>query len=374
MEKIKNKKVVLGMSGGVDSSIALLLLKKMGYDPIGVSLEFGVWESPKNNLKENVCCSRESLNIAKSICEKLKVPHFVIDATSSFQSNVIDYFQKEFRLGRTPSPCVFCNQKVKFKVLFDFADKIGAKFVATGHYARVNKLKTQNSKVKTTVQSSRVNEYQLLKAQDNTKDQTYSLSFLTQNELSRIIFPLGKLTKSQVYKIAKKEKGFEIFEKRKQSQDFCFVANASLYDYLEEEVGERPGEIVDEKGRALGRHAGIHFYTLGQRKGIGICGGPYYVVAKDKKSNKIVVSKSENKFYKKEIILEPFNLISDVGSRNPIKVKAKLRSTQKPATATLRFCKNSLKLTFDKPQRAVTPGQIAVFYLGDVCLGGGVIN
>lgn len=361
MGKIKNKKVVLGMSGGVDSSISLLLLKKMGYDPIGVSLKFGVWKSPKNNLKENVCCSQESLDIAKNVCQQLKVPHFVIDATSTFQRNVIDYFQKEFRLGRTPSPCVFCNQKVKFKALFDFADKIGAKFVATGHYARIK----GNKKTK---------RFELLIAKDKKKDQTYSLSFLPQEYLSRLIFPLGNLTKEEVYEIAKKEKGFEIFEKRKQSQDFCFVSNASLYDYLEEEVGEKPGEIVDEKGRVLGRHAGIHFYTLGQRKGIGICGGPYYVVAKDKKSNKIVVSKSENKFYKKEIILKPFNLISDVESHKPIKIEAKLRSTQEPASATLYLDGESLKLIFDQPQRAVTPGQIAVFYLGDICLGGGVIN
>lgn len=356
-----NKKVVVGMSGGVDSSTSLLLLKKMGYNPVGVSLKFGVWKNPKNNLKENVCCSRESLNIAKSICKRLGIPHYIIDATSSFQSNVIDYFQKEFRLGRTPSPCVFCNQKVKFKALFDFADKIGAQCVATGHYARVK-------------QSKKTKLYELKIAKDKSKDQTYSLSFLPQEYLARLIFPLGNLTKEEVYKIAKKEKGFGIFEKRKQSQDFCFVSNASLYDYLEEEVGEKSGLIVDEKGRALGQHAGIHFYTLGQRKGIGMCGGPYYVVAKDKKSNKIVVSKSEDKFYKKEIVLKPFNLISDVGSRNSIEVKAKLRSTQKLSRAVLRFCEDSLKLTFDRPQRAVTPGQIAVFYSNNVCLGGGVIN
>ena len=206
------------------------------------------------------------------------------------------------------------------------------------------------------------------------KDQTYSLSFLTQKELARIIFPLGELTKTQVYRIAKEQKGFEIFEKRKQSQDFCFISGNFLSKFLEKEVGIKKGNIVDGKSEKVGEHKGLHFYTIGQRKGIELAGGPYFVVEKDIDTNTLIVSRNRSQFAKKEVILKPFNLISKGNLEKPIKVMARIRSGAKPQNAKLSQYENDLLLNFTKKQDFVTPGQIAVFYDGEICLGGGVIN
>jgi len=361
-KKRSKGKIVVGLSGGVDSSVSLLRSVQLGFEPIGVSLKYKTWNCPKEKKSENICCSEQSLRVASNICQKLKVPYHIVDVASEFQREVIDYFTDELKQNRTPSPCVFCNRNLKFRELFDFADRAGAKYVATGHYARVQK-------------NPRNGLVELKTAKDKNKDQTYSLCFLPQQYLKRIVFPLGDLTKEEVYQIAKKQEGFEIYEKTKQSQDFCFVQNDLMEKFLTEELGHKKGRIMDESGCELGEHKGLHFYTIGQRKGIKLPGGPYYVIEKDTQTNTLVVSKDKSSGLKKEILLSPVFFNSGKFLDEKLKVETKIRSSQPLVNAEIESVgKDKIKLTFSKPQPAVTPGQIAVFYLGDVCLGGGVIN
>ena len=358
-----NKKVVVGLSGGVDSSVSLMLLKKEGYQPIGVSLKYAVWENKKNILRENVCCSEASFNIAQEICKRLDIPYHVLDHELDFKDKVIGYFLKTLKNKKTPNPCLVCNKTVKFNKLFEFAKKQGAQYVATGHYAKVRK----NSETK---------KYELLKAKDERKDQSYFLCLLNQKQLSKVIFPLGDYIKDQVYKIAQKQ-GFEFFTKIRQSQDLCFVAQQSVSSYLEEEIGIEPGEIVDKKGKALGEHQGLHFYTIGQRKGVGLPGGPWWVIKLDKSKNQLVVTNDEDDpaLFSKEISITDYHFISGQEPKKVIKAEAKTRYHQRLAPVKIHPPKNKkLKLAFDKSQKAVTPGQWAVFYDGDVCLGGGIIE
>jgi len=354
----KNKKVIVGLSGGVDSSVALFLLKKQGYQPIGVSLKFSVWPSKKNLCRENLCCTKESFYLAKKLCQRLNVPYYLFDCQKEFNEIVINYFIKELKNARTPNPCIVCNQKLRFPKLFELAKKFNASFISTGHYAR----KVLKS-----------GKWNLKSAFDKSKDQTYFLYTLKQNQLSRIIFPLGDLTKEKVKEIAKKEK---IEYSKRESQDFCFVANQSLIDFLRLEIGEKPGPIYDLKGKKLGTHQGLHFYTIGQRKGLNL-GKRYWVCALDKKRNALIVTDNENDpaLFKKEVYLKNYNFISGKSPQKPIKVLAKCRYRQNLAEATLYPIKNKLlKIVFEKPQKAVTPGQSCVFYQNDICLGGGIIS
>ncbi|MAF20190.1 MAG: tRNA 2-thiouridine(34) synthase MnmA [Parcubacteria group bacterium] len=356
MEK-DNKKVVVGLSGGVDSSVSLLLLKKQGYQPIGLSLKYTSWQDKRNLLKENICCSQESFAIAKKICQKLKAPYHIVDQKLDFKEKVMGYFLSVLKDKKTPNPCLICNHSVKFNKLFDFAKKHNIKYVATGHYAR-----TENG--------------QLLKAKDKEKDQSYFLALLTKKQLKNIIFPLGNYTKAQVYQIAEKQ-GFDFFKKIKQSQDLCFVAQKSMPAYLAKEIGLEPGQIVDKKGKILGKHQGLHFYTIGQRKGLNLPQGPWYVIGFDKKKNHLIVTNKEDdkNLFKQTVFVSEVHFISDKIPVKMVKVKAKTRFNQELSSANLYPLKNDqVKLIFDKPQKAVAPGQWAVFYDKDICLGGGVID
>ena len=356
-----NKKIVVGMSEGIDSSVSLLLLKKQGFDPVGLSLKYAVWKNKRNLLRENVCCSPKSFRIAKEICQKLNIPHFIVDVSEEFEKKVINYFISELKNNKTPNPCVICNRYLKFKKLFEWAKEHNIRYVATGHYARIRK----NPKTK---------KYELLRAKDKNKDQTYSLNFLPQKWLKNIIFPVGDYLKEEIYRIALRE-GFDFFLKRKQSQDFCFVAGKSLLYFLEAKIGKKPGLIMDTEDNILGKHKGLHFYTIGQRKGIRLTGGPYFVVDFDISKNILKVSKDLDKLYKKEIFLSPYHFISGITPQNKILVMAKVRYRQSLSRAILSpIKKNRLKIVFDNSQKAPTPGQFCVFWKGDVCLGGGVIN
>lgn len=375
LEQIKTKKgeIVVGMSGGVDSSMTLVLLKKQGWQPIGVSLKFAVWKDKNNLWRENICCSTESFKIARSVCKKLKVPYYIFDVSKGFKKKVIDYFLFELKNNRTPNPCVICNRYLKFLRLFEWAKRHKIKYVATGHYARIR-------------EDTKTGKYELLRAKDKKRDQTYSLCFLPQKWLKYLIFPLGDYLKEEIFQLAKKH-GFDFFLKRKQSQDFCFVSNKSMKCFLEKEVGRKIGLIKNIEGKILGEHQGLHFYTIGQRKGIKLPGGPYYVVRFDVSENILMVSKKKgrDKFSQKEILLSPYHLISEIPLKKKIRVKAKIRSQQPLSSATLFPAQgNIIKLIFDKPQRAITPGQYAVFYLPAktkeqinqkyICLGGGRIK
>ena len=361
--KRNGKKVVVGLSGGVDSSVSLLLLKKQGYQPIGVSLKYALWENEKNVLKENICCSKESFVIAKEICQQLKVPYYILDYRLDFEEKVMGYFLTLLKDKKTPNPCLVCNRLVKFNKLFEFAKEKGAQYVATGHYARIRK-------------NQKRGQYELLKGKDKKKDQSYFLCLLDQKQLKKIIFPLGDLTKKEVYQIAKKE-GFDFFVKRKQSQDLCFVSRQSIPFYLEEKIGLQPGDIVDTKGKILGEHQGLYFYTIGQRRRINLSAGPWWVVGFDKKKNQLIVTNKENDpaLFSQTVILSDYQFISGKLPQKTIRVKAKIRFNQPLASAKLYpLPKKNLRLVFDQPQKAVTPGQWTVFYQGEVCLGGGVIK
>lgn len=360
MKGKKRTPIVVGMSGGVDSSIALVLLKKQGWDPVGVSLKYPVWQDKQNCLRENICCSAESFVIAKNICEKLHVPHHIFDVSKDFKKEVIDYFLDRLKNHQTPNPCVMCNRHLKFKKLFEWARQHKIDHVATGHYARVRK-------------SRKSGLSELLCAKDREKDQTYSLSFLSQEQLQKIVFPLGGYTKKEIFQKAKKL-GFDFFLKRKQSQDFCFVAGSSMNAFLTQEVGRKEGEIFDESGKGLGRHPGLHFYTIGQRKGLGLSGGPFFVKGFDVSKNRLLVTRDEKQLLTRGVLLSPCNFILRIPAK-ALRIKAKVRYRQTAAYGILYpLSRNKAKIIFNKPQRAVTPGQFAVFYQGNVCLGAGVIQ
>lgn len=361
-------KIIVGMSGGVDSSLSLILLKKQGWDPIGVTLKLPVWENKANTCRDNICCTPQSLQIAQTICQKLQVPYFVVDAQKEFQKEVINYFIKELKKYHTPNPCLICNRNLKFQLLIALAKKMGVPYVATGHYAKIKYHPQSKS-------------YELFRGKDRTKDQSYSLSFLKQAQLRHIILPLGNYYKKEVYQLIKKA-GFPYFEKIKQSQNFCFVSNKALPVFIQNTLGQNPGPIKDLKGNLLGQHQGLYFYTIGQRKGLNLSGGPYYVIDFDIKNNVLLVSKKKKDLYKKTALLSPLNIISGKIRKTPIKVQAKIRSRSPLALATLSFInKNKAKIVFQKPQPAITPGQFCVFYLpskkpnqDQKCLGAGIIQ
>ncbi|MFA5386165.1 MAG: tRNA 2-thiouridine(34) synthase MnmA [Candidatus Paceibacterota bacterium] len=373
------RRVVVGMSGGVDSSVALLLLKKQGWEPIGVTLKLPVWENKKNLLRENVCCTTESMNVAKLICKKLDIPYFIIDCQKDFTKKIVNYFVSELKNNRTPNPCVVCNRDFKFQKLFEVAKKMGANYVATGHYTRIRIRELKIKNALPTGRQAECRKFELLIAKDTKKDQSYMLSGLSQKDLAKIILPLGDLTKKDVYKIAKREsclpegRGFKFFEKIRQSQDFCFVSGKSLPAFLKQKIGEKPGNIINENGKIIGQHKGRHFFTLGQRKGINISNGPYFVFGFDKKKNVVYATKDKNKLFKKEILLSPYHLISGEKLKKPINVLAKTRYHQELFPAKIIPQGKKLKLIFKKPVFSPTPGQFAVFYDKNVCLGNGVI-
>ncbi|MBR9677899.1 MAG: tRNA 2-thiouridine(34) synthase MnmA [Nanoarchaeota archaeon] len=353
------EKIVVGMSGGVDSSISLILLKKQGFNPVGVSLKLPVWKSKDNQLRENACCTKESLNTARNVCKKFGVPHFVYNVQDCFKKEVIDYFVSELKKGRTPNPCMICNRYHKFAKLLEWADKHEIKYVATGHYAK----KVFNKKT---------GEHSLMIPKDNFKDQTYGLALLTQEQLSRIIFPLADLSKKEVFEIAEKH-GFEIFLKKKESQDFCFISNKSLPKFMEKEIGKKPGKIVDKNEKVLGEHKGLHFFTIGQKKGLRLQ-KEYHVIRKNVERNELVVTDKLNDTFRKKVFMKKIDFVSGHAPTQTVKVKAKIRHRHEPGEAELTPLKKGYELVFKEPQHAVTPGQFCVLYKEEVCLGGGKIE
>jgi len=345
--KAVKEKVLVGLSGGVDSAVCLYLLKKQGYSPIGVFLDF------------SQCSNQEQKESVKRICSLLSVPYFIHKCSGEFKNIVLKYFKDSYRKGHTPNPCVFCNRYFKFELLRTLASQRKIKYIATGHYVRLKKGRKVNK---------------ILIAKDKAKDQSYFLCLLNQKLLKRAIFPLGNLKKEQVKDIAKKI-GF-LKKDYKESQNLCFLGEKLISHYLSLILGEKPGNIVNEKGGVLGSHKGLHFYTLGQRKGIHLSKGPFWVVGFDYKNNNLIVSKNKNLLFKKEVIVSPYNFIffKKFPRKKFIQVKAKLRSQSALSLANLYFLsKKELKLVFKNPQKAPTPGQFAVFYKNNLCLGGGVI-
>jgi len=360
--KGNGKKIVVGMSGGVDSTAALILLKKNGWNPVGLSLKLPLWEKGSHS-KENPKSTTNSIKKAKEICDKYGCEHYILDVSRDFEKNVVTYFIESLKNSQTPNPCMVCNLNTKFFHLIKFADSKQIKYISPGHYARVTKSKKYKS-------------YFLKTLTYNTQDQTYYLSLLSQKYLERTIFPLGEFTKKEVYKIVEKD-GIEYFKNESQSQDFCYIPDKSMGEFLKKEIKEESGKIFDTKGNYLGKHKGLHNYTIGQRKKIGLAGGPYYVIKKDFEENALTISTNKNDLGKTEILLSDIFFSSECFYGKKLKVKAKIRYQQKISSAILfsdKDPKKQAKIIFDKPQIAVTPGQYCVFYVKNLCIGSGVIS
>lgn len=314
-------------------------------------------------MKENVCCNSDAFIIAKNICNFFGVDYKIIDVKKEFNDKVIKYFTQEIKNNYTPNPCIMCNHRVKIKMLIDVMKKYKANFVATGHYAKV-------------VYSPKTKKHELKLSADKKKDQTYFLSQLTQNQIKYLKLPLADYTKDELYKIFTKL-GIKIFNKTKQSQDFCFVANKSYNELLKEAVGVNPGKIVDVNNREIGQHLGLHFYTIGQRKGINLSSGPFYVLSKDAKNKKLIVTKSQSSLYQKEFFVDKINFISDKEGKIPDKnLLVQVRYGDKREIGKVIMINKKIgKVILKKSKLAITPGQFAAIYDGNKCLGSGrIIN
>lgn len=369
MLKNNNKKVVVAMSGGVDSSVAAVLLKKQGYFVIGVFMKF--WKEGLG--AENRCCSAESEKMARLVAKHLSIPFYAVNVEKEFKKKVVDYFIKEYRVGNTPNPCVVCNKEIKFGFLIKKALSLGADFVAAGHYAQIYPVKSPQSGVSRKAgQFNRVKNRKLLKGKDKQKDQSYFLWQLNQAQLSRVLFPVGNYTKPEVRKLAKK---FNLATAQSpESQEVCFVAN-NVNNFLKKYIKPNPGKIIDKTGKILGQHSGLCFYTIGQRRGLEISQGPWFVVDKNIKNNILIVSKNKKDLFKKELVAKNVGWLSGKAPKLPLKVKARIRYRAQEADAVIyKLQTTNYKLKFLNPQQAITPGQSVVFYNGKELLGGGVIE
>lgn len=357
------KKVMVGMSGGVDSSAAALLLKEKGYEVMGVTLKLFADEDIVQAEKEGkTCCALNDVLDAKSVAHRLGFEHLVFNFRDNFREHVMEQFAECYLCGRTPNPCIECNRYVKFDKMLRRAMELGYDYIATGHYA-VNEFDEESGR------------YLLKRPKDRSKDQTYVLYSLTQEQLSHILFPLGTFEKTEVRKIA--ENAGLVNAEKSDSQDICFVPDGDYVSFIKQFTGAEitEGNFVDTQGKILGTHKGIINYTIGQRKHLGISlGKPAYVVNKDIESNTVTLGDEED-LYTKTLIAEDVNLISVAEITEPLRVTAKTRYSQNDRPAVVSYIGNGEYLVeFDEPQRAVTSGQAVVFYNGDVVVGGGTIK
>jgi len=353
--KIMGKRVVVAMSGGVDSSVAAALLKKQGYAVTGLTMCFNLAE--KNGNKPS-CCGLTGISDARRVAGMLGIRHYVLNFNKDFYQEVIQNFYQEYMSGRTPNPCVRCNQFIKFGVLLKKAINLGAQYLATGHYARI--VKSPQG-------------YLLKKARDLKKDQSYFLYMLTQAQLKHVIFPLGNFTKPQVRQLAG-DFGLKVAQKP-DSQEICFAPDGKYGDFIKAwgKSDVQPGNFVDKNGNILGRHRGVVDYTIGQRHGLGIAAGhPLYVTQINAKNNQISLGRRPE-VYKSEFIIKEGHFLGKPFKKK-IEIKARIRYNHKEARAIVYPIKDKQKVIFKQPQFAVTPGQSAVFYDQDTVLGGGIIQ
>ena len=383
-ERSDGRRVICAMSGGVDSSVAAAILKDQGYDVVGVFMK--LW-SPSaeatGDKAENICCSVEASTAARAVAKKLDIPFYVVNFADEFKKIVVDNYIHEYESGRTPNPCVICNRDIKGQLLFKKMKELGGDFLATGHYARIiktSKLMSQNDNLKR-------KDYKLYQGKDKVKDQTYFLWTLTQEHLEHLLFPVGDMTKPQVRELAKKY-GLPTAERR-ESQGICFIPDGDVAGFLKRHAKKllSPGDIVDINGNIIGVHQGLVNYTIGQREGLGL-GGPnaYYVVRLDKEKNILFVG-DEKDLYRKELIATDLNWInpfSDVScqlsdsengkQKTENRLGARIRHGHPIEKCQVSMINDQIKVKFEKPQRAITPGQSIVFYGGKEVLGGGIIQ
>lgn len=347
------KKVAVGMSGGVDSSVAALLLKQQGYEVIGIFMKFWVHNG---KTYENSCCSAQSKSDARRVAEKIGIPLYTLNLKTIFKDKVVDNFIKSYGTGKTPNPCILCNKYIKFGEFYKKARALGCDYIATGHYAE-----------------SRVGR--LYQAKDFEKDQSYFLYTLKEKELQQILFPLAKLTKNEVRKIAEKNK-LLIFNKP-ESQDICFVPDNDYRQFLKSYLKPRPGKILDLAKNILGEHTGLPNYTLGQRTGLNITNGqgPYFVLKIDQKNNVLVVSNDpqEAQLLEREFWLKNVSWVNDAPKKN-FTAQVKVRYSREKFPAQIEIHKSQVKIILKKPLRAITPGQHGVIYQKTRVLGGGEIS
>lgn len=348
MSKNIKKKVMVAMSGGVDSSVVAALLKEEGYEVFGVTM---------NHYK-----GENDLEVAHQVAQKLKIPWSIVDCTKEFKKLVIDYFCREYLAGRTPNPCVVCNLKIKFGLLLKKAKSLGMDYFATGHYA-INEYDQES------------NKFLLKRGADKSKDQSYFLYRLNQDILPYVLFPLGELRKSQSRELAKKY-GFSNY-KKEESQEICFIREGDYREFLKQNVSENveQGKFRDKSGNILGVHQGIPFYTIGQRKKLGISSNERtYVIKIDSRKNNIILG-VERDLYQNKTIVKDLNFVSDIKLLGPMKVEVKIRYNSKKSSAIISpYDKGKALISFYEPQRAIAPGQSAVFYQGDIVIGGGIIE
>ena len=353
------KTVVVGMSGGVDSSVAALILKNQGYNVIGLYM---------NNWEEidacGACTGEEDFADVRRVANKIGIPYYSVNFAKEYLDRVFSYFLKEYAAGRTPNPDVLCNREIKFRDFKEKAKELGADYIATGHYCDI-------------LHSGGV--HYLLKAKDQSKDQTYFLNQLSQEQLADVLFPLGRLDKSEVRKIAL-ENGLATAAK-KDSTGICFIGERNFRKFLSEYLPAKKGDIITTEGKKIGEHDGLMFYTLGQRRGLNIGGqkgddgGRWFVIEKDLKNNILYVAHgSEERLYSKGLIMNSINFIPFAPKEKEFKCTAKFRYRQPEQGCTVRINDGFIRVDFDEKQRAITEGQYAVFYQGEKCIGGGVIE
>ncbi|MBQ8655156.1 MAG: tRNA 2-thiouridine(34) synthase MnmA [Clostridia bacterium] len=351
------ERIVVGMSGGVDSSVAALLLKEQGYDVIGVFMKN--WEEKDES---GVCTSESDWADVREVCDMIGIPYYAVNFAQEYWDRVFSYFLSEYRAGRTPNPDVLCNREIKFRAFLDFAMQLGASKMATGHFVQTN----ENG--------------DLLRGADPNKDQSYFLYMLHQHQLKKAVFPVGHMTKADVRRIAQ-EKGLPVSQK-KDSTGVCFIGERKFKQFLSTYLPAQPGDMVDPSGKTVGRHDGLMYYTLGQRRGLGIggCGDgrSWFVIGKDLERNRLLVAQGEDhpKLYSTRSLCTGVTWVGDAplqpGDTLRCTCKFRYRQGDQPVDVTLDGDK--LLITSLEPQRAVTPGQSAVLYLGDQCIGGGVVE
>ena len=352
------KKVVVGVSGGVDSSVAAYLLKEQGYEVIGLFMNN--WD----DADDEVCTATEDWQDARAVCGALGIPAYSVNFQKEYFERVFTHFLSEYKKGRTPNPDVLCNREIKFGPFWDYARRLGAEYIATGHYCRI----AQNGE-----------EVHLLEAADASKDQTYFLNQVRTQQLKGVLFPLGDLVKTEVRAIA--EKIGLVTAKKKDSTGVCFIGERNFKKFLSTYLPAQRGDIVDTHGKIIGTHDGLMYYTIGQRRGLGIGGvkgeaqSRWYVVRKELETNRLIVSCGEGEeLLYSSLRCDGFNFIGEAPKENPLACAVKTRYRMPAESATLTVTESGAQIVFERPQRAVTPGQYAVAYRNGRCLGGGVIQ